>query len=83
MSISLSHTRVNNMCMYVLFQKSKNGDPLSLLKKQLEDKERTLQEGKKNIIFLLYFAPACHIYQFLAKLAQRRDVLFYYSDPGH
>ena len=37
------------------FQKSKNGDPLSLLKKQLEDKERTLQKGKKFLIRYAFY----------------------------
>ena len=32
----------------LLFQKSNKGDPVALLKKQLEEKERSLQEGIEN-----------------------------------
>lgn len=38
----------------MLFQKSQKGDDIKLLRKQLEEKERALQEGKVPLASLLY-----------------------------
>ena len=45
-------------------QKSQKGDPMALMKKQLEEKERALQEGMLQLITLTVTANASQGWEF-------------------